>query len=640
MTCLSGRDAEGLAGTAILVAGLLVGGLLPGPITAQGGPLPLTLHNIHRSDGSVMDVRIAPDGEWLAMVAEGPEGRGIYLGRLGDDADMETVWWRSGGSPAWAPDSRSIAYIDEGDLWVEALADGGERVQLTFGLPGVRDPVFSPDGRRIAFYSTASGSQDIWVADVRAAGDPRALTQGAMALDDSRFEPAWSPDGRRVAYISNASDYWHDDVWLVDTESGETAQLTRSLMASSTPVWSPDGRRIIMFGTAKDGYWYQDLASIYSVDPSSPGSERVLPMQVYASDGAMRHRPYLSSDGATIFFPYVERANQDIWAVPSDGGVATRVTNLGGSLRAFHASSDALALVRTGPTEAAEVYYLDAAGGEPVRVTDFSPEWQGLRPPVEIAYRSFDGLYMQGLLYLPEKIGENAACPALVQVHGGGTNSYMNGLNLTEQYLASRGYVVLAINYRGGSGFGREFQDLAVADWMGGQALDASAAADYLRTLPYVNGRVGIYGGSYGGAMAMAAATRTPDKFDAVVATRGAYSEEGRFDETDRLGQIFTKTGHRGMPDENPRAYETSNSLARLDRLTAPILLMHGEEDRRVPFAHHQLAVAALQRLGKTFEEKSYPGEGHGFRDPLNRIDLDQRREAFFREHLGGCEPN
>lgn len=627
-----------IAGMGVAVACGAPDGPVPAAPEAGAAGIPLTLENIHHIGGGAADVRIAPDGLRIAVVGNGPEGPGIYLVRTSGSGAGSPEWWRSGSSPVWSPQGGRIAYLEDGDLWIEELGAGGARTQLTSGLAGVRDPAFSPDGARIAFYSSESGSQDIWVVDAGGSTAPRQVTRGAMALDDPRFEPAWSPDGRRLAYISNVSDYWHDDVWLVDLQDGQSHRLTRSLMASSTPVWAPDGRRIILFGTAKDGYWYQDLADIYEVDVSRPGSERVLPMQVYASDSAMRHRPYFSADGATIFFPYVERANYDIWAVPAAGGVASRVTNLGGSLRSFHAAAGNLALVRTGPTEGAEVYHMPTAGGQPTRLTAFSPDWLDLQPPAEIAYRSHDGLYVQGLLYLPDAIERSGRCPALVQVHGGGTNTYTNGLNLTEQYLASRGYVVLAINYRGGSGFGREFQDLAVGDWMGDQALDAGAAADFLRTLSYVNGRVGIYGGSYGGAMSMAAATWTPDRFDAVVATRGAYSEEGRFDETDRLGQIFTRTGHLGMPHENPAAYETSNSLARLERLTAPILLMHGEEDRRVPYTHHRIAVAELKRLGKRFEERSYPGEGHGFRDPANRIDLDQRRENFFARYLGACE--
>lgn len=197
--------------------------------------------------------------------------------------------------------------------------------------------------------------------------------------------------------------------------------------------------------------------------------------------------------------------------------------------------------------------------------------------------------------------------------------------------------MVLAINYRGGSGFGREFQDLAVRDWLGDQALDAGEAARFVRTLPDVNGKVGIYGGSYGGSMSLAAATRAPDQFDAVVPMRGAYTKSATFDETDRLGKIFTVTGHGAFPADSPEAYRVSNTVDRLDRLKAPVLLMHGEEDRRVPFLHFELAVAELERLGKEYETHSYPGEGHGFRNPENRVDMYRRLEEFFRRHLGSC---
>jgi dipeptidyl aminopeptidase/acylaminoacyl peptidase len=459
-----------------------------------------------------------------------------------------------------------------------------------------------------------------------------------MALDDPRFEPAWSPDATEIAYVSNEADYWHDDIWIVDVESGAKRQVSRSLMASSFPVWSPDGSRIAVFGTSKDEYWYEDLSYIYVLDPEAGGA-RIVDMQVYATDFIMRHRPFWSGDGRYLFFPYMERGDTNLWAVPANGGVATRVTNQGGSVSSLDGTpaGDAFAFVQSGPTEGSDAYYVGANGGDPRRVTWFAPRWQVVRPPLEVSYRSFDGLYIQGFLYLPPELASGQSCPALVQVHGGGTNSYMRGLNLTEQYLASRGFVVLAINYRGGSGFGREFQDLSVEDWLNEQALDAGGAADFLRSLPYTNGKVGIYGGSYGGSMSLAAVSRTPDKFDAAVPMRGAYSKTNTLEHTDRLGKIFSVTGHGGLPEERPEIYAKSNTVSRIANITAPVLLMHGELDRRVPIQHFQLAVAEFERLGKELETKTYPEEGHGFRNPDNRIDMYTRLEEFFGRHLGAC---
>jgi len=649
-----------LSGRAAVAAAVLLAGA--GTLAGCGSPergtasesgretLDLTLENINASHDGPSGVALSPDGERLAVVASVAGKRGIYL-RSASGADAALEWWREGSSPVWSPDGGSMAFIAGGDLWVAPAASGaaaasagasaaGDSAQrLTRELAGVRDAAFSPDGKSIAFYATPDSVQDIWVVPADGGAEPRRLVSKAAEHDDPRFEPAWSPDGRTIAYVSDRADYWSDDVWLVDVASGRSSQLTRKLMASSTPVWSPKGDRIALFGTAKNEYWYQDLSYIYLVNPAAAGSERPIRMQVFATDAIMRNRPFWSGDGRTIYFPYQQRGSDDLWAVPDTGGVATQVTTIGGSIRSLSASAGAgeFAFVRAGPTEGAEAYSVAAVGGAPERLTQLSPVWRGVRAPVELSYRSFDGSYMQGFLYLPPKAGEGERCPALVMVHGGGTNSYMQNVNITEQYLASRGFVVLAINYRGGSGFGRSFQDLAVGDWMGGQALDAGAASDFLRTLPYVNGKVGIYGGSYGGSTSLAAATRTPDKFDAVVAMRGAYAEDKSFDEIDRLGKIFTKTGHGALPSENPEAYRVSNTVERLDRLQAPLLLMHGEEDRRVPFTNFKVAVAELQRLGKSFESHSYPGEGHGFRKPENRIDMSRRLETFFQQHLGTC---
>ncbi len=315
------------------------------------------------------------------------------------------------------------------------------------------------------------------------------------------------------------------------------------------------------------------------------------------------------------------------------------MSHIGGVFSGFDAdrNADAFVFARSSETEGSDIYYLSARGGPERRLTHFATQWASLVEPREIAYRSFDGLAIQGFLYLPSAATTGQRCPALVQVHGGGTNSYMRGPNLTEQYLASKGFVVLAINYRGGSGFGREFQDLAVEDWLNGQARDPGAAADFLRTTPYVNGKVGIYGGSYGGMQSMAAISRTPDKFDAAVPMRGIYSQSMTFEDMDRLGKIFAKTGHGGLPNERPEIYEKSSTILRFNAIEVPLLITHGELDDRAPYKNYVLAVAELKKLGKTFESRSYPGEGHGFRNPDNQIDMYTRLEAFFRAHLGEC---
>ena len=594
----------------------------------------LTIENIFGGQpaNGVRQVSISPDGRLVAITGEGPSGSGVYLATPSESSPPR--FWFQGNVQAWFPDSQRIVFSRDNDLWTQRVGST-EPTRLTRDQGDERAPVVSPDGKLVAFYSTRSGHQDIWTVPSDGSAPSRALTAAAMALDDIRFAPAWSPNGREVAYISNKADYWHDDVWVAEVASGKSRQVSKSLMAASSPAWSPDGRSIALLGTAKRGYWYEDLQDIWVLDATT-GAERTVRMQIQATDWLHSLPVLWSGDGRVLSFAYHERGDLNLWSVPAAGGVATRMTNERGQLRSLETSAtgDAFVYVRSGPVDGPEAFYLSRTGGPPKQLSRFADVWEGVREPREVSYRSFDGLYIQGFLYLPPGMRDGGTYPGLVQVHGGGTNSYLRTQNLLEQYLASKGYVVLAINYRGGSGFGREFQDLGVNDWATGQAHDAAIAADFMRSLPYVNGKVGIYGYSYGGIMTMATIARHPDKYDAAVPMAGIYDFGDALTNADRLGKIFTKTGHGGNPDERKDVYARSNTLARVKDVKTPLLIMHGEADVRAPFRQYQLAVEILEKNGKTFESKSYPGEPHGFRNPANRIDMYQRLEAFFARIL------
>lgn len=617
----------GLAACCVLMLILVY----PGSLSAQESQS-LTLENIFTQSRGLSDARISPDGSRVAFVGSNADESGIFVQPT--STSQSPFFLVQGRSPRWHPDNNQIVFVRDGQIWTVTVGDEPETL-VNAEIQQARDPVFSPDGITIAFYTTVSGSQDIWVVPADGSGQPRQVTDQLMSEDDGRFAPSWSPDGQYLAAVSNRADYWSDDVWRIDVTSGDMYQVSQGLMASSTPVWSPSGDRIALLGTSKDGYWYQDLSDIYVLDLAA-GTEKAIDMQVYASDYIMRNQPVWSENGDHLFFVYHERGSFYLWSVPREGGVATRVTHKEGMITNLSASGDAMHFAYTRSTlkSGPELQYLNLEQGTEQQLTDFAPAWEGLSTPVEVSYRTFDGLFIQGFLYHPPGFDDGKEYPTLVQVHGGGTNSYYRRLNLIEHYLASQGYVVLAINYRGGSGFGREFQDLAVEDWLNRQSLDAVSAADYLRSLPYTNGSVGIYGGSYGGSMSMAAISRDAQAFDAAVAMRGAYSKTETLDETDRLGKIFSITGHGGTPDERPDTYEKSNTIDRIENIETPVLLMHGEEDRRVPFRHFELAVERLEEFGKDYESHSYPGEGHGFSNPENSIDMYSRLEAYFRKHL------
>ena len=658
---LAARRLPFPTGLSLLAAGLALAALLPGSVQAQEGEaLPLTWENIFTESTGARDAVLSPDGRTVAVAASTSDGSGIFL--VGIDGAPPTFLVEGASAPVWMPHGDGLLVSARRDLWIVPVASGsggagepgvspapapdaGPVVDLDAPPPGVvrvtDDPEGeraarpSPDGSTVAFYSGRGGHQDIWLVDADDSSPPRQLTHGSMAPDDFRFAPAWSPDGSRIAYFSNRADYWEDDIWVVDVATGAERQVSRSLMASSTPVWSPDGSRIALLGTSKEEYWYEDLAYLYVLDPAA-GTERIVDMQVHATDWLHNLGVFWSADGSELFFPYLERARMELWRVPAEGGVATRMTNMGGHFRSYHTNlaASGFVFIRATPTRGSEVDYYDVRGGPTRALTDFATEWRGLQEPEEISYRSWDGLYVQGFLYRPPGFDPEGSYPALVQVHGGGTNSYLHTLNTTEQYLAQRGYVVLAVNYRGGSGFGRPFQDLGVQDWANGQAQDAAAAAVFLRAQPWSNGKVGIYGYSYGGITSMAAIARVPGAFDAAVPMAGIYDFADAYTNADRLGKIFIRTGHGGSPEDVPEIYEVSNTLARVENIETPVLTMHGEADVRAPYRQYELVVEILEREGKTYQAHSYAGEPHGFRDPMNRVDMYRRLEAWFDRWL------
>ncbi|WP_181918429.1 MULTISPECIES: S9 family peptidase [unclassified Wenzhouxiangella] len=605
------------------------------PTTGSTGEEALSWENICRTDvcratghDGVMEARISPDGAHVAAVLETPDKQGIYL--LSHDTENLSKWV-TGTSPRWFADGERIVYVGDSDLWVVDV-DSQNPVRLTNDGNDVRAPKPSPDGHRIAFYSTRSGHQDIWLVNTNDSGKPKQLTRESMTVEEARLGHAWSPDGKKIAYFSNKADYWDDDLWLVDVESGNERKLSGTVMGRAAPAWSPDGRRIAVFATAKDEFWYGDLSDLYVIDAAS-GDERRIEMQVHAM--AM-NQPQWSRDGSELFFPNHLRGELDLWRVPASGGVATQVSNMGGLIHGFDATEGAgeFIFIRSTPTRGREVDRLPKAGGRTDQLTAVSTDWQGVKAPDVISYRSLGGHYIQAFLFTPPDFSPATKYPALVQVHGGGTNSYYNGLNLVEQRLAHQGYVVLAINYRGGSGFGQAFQDMAVHHWADDQAHDAAAAANFIREQPWSSGKVGIYGYSYGGIMSLAAVTRAPEAFDAAVPMAGIYDWADAYKSADRLGRLFTSEGHGGPPEDRPEVYARSNSVTRIAQVETPILLMHGEADARAPFNQFEMAVDALQRQDKVFESHSYPGEPHRFRSPQNRVDLYSRLEDWMDRWL------
>jgi dipeptidyl aminopeptidase/acylaminoacyl peptidase len=569
----------------------------------------------------------APSGTHIAYVASEEGKSSIYVVDAVSGAPRRLV---DGASPQWSPDGSRIAYLAQGDVWTVPAA-GGTPMQVTKGPEDERDIRLSPDGTQIAFMSTRSGSQDVWVVPA-AGGAPKQLTTKSMDADEVRFGPEWSRDGKDIVFVSNRAAWDRDDLWLVSASGGEPRRLTTQIRTRFTPVWSPTGKQLALQAFRHEEFSYGDMTDLYVVDAAAP-RERKLDLPTYISG-----QPAWSPDGKEIVVGVVNRGDTNLWRVAVDDAKhATQMTYLDGNINQYAYSPDGkwIAYLHNSPVRPSALMVMPAAGGQTRTLVDVAPPLRDVKAPRRVAFRSFDGKFIEGFLYLPPGSDRpGAKFPGLVEVHGGGTNLYRNGFNAIEQLFAQKGFVVLSVNYRGSSGYGREFQDLSTLDWCNGQAHDAAEGAMYLRRLDISSGKVGIYGYSYGGITSMAAAARFPYAFDAAVPMAGIYDFAVAYPPADRVGKLFYELGHGGSPSKNPAAYEHSRTLSHIANVKAPILELHGEADVRAPFGQQAALAAELKKHNKVFETHSYPGEPHGFRKLADRADLYVRCEAWMNKYL------
>lgn len=545
------------------------------------------------------------------------------------------------GRLTWLPDGSAIAVVRpnvEGgsDIWSVPVVDSGSEVRVVSGGWENRSPAYSPDGQWLAYLSGRAGALDVWVTST-SGGESRQLTRSTNPLDESRWMPRWSPDGQWIAYVSSRSgERNNDDVWLVSLDGTDHRQLTVGIIVNSNPAWSPDGRWIAVVGNTETEHWYGDDADIWRVDPREGPSVRLTPAGGHSRrlEGA---GITWTADGTAVFALAFRNGDQNIAAVPVDGGARTPVTNLSGQVSDMALSPDgeSLAIVHESQTSPANLFIMPVAGGRLRQATYCEPGiLRTVTPPERTPYRTFDGLYCDAYLYLPPDFDERQRYPGLVQVHGGGTNAYGNGWHPVEQWLATQGFVVFAIEYRGSSGYGREFANLSYADWGGDQTLDAVAAGRWLLDQPYIT-NIGIYGGSYGGYLTLHSIVAEPALFSAAVDMYGKTNAFTGQAKADRVGRLFSSRDYWGRyAHEIPEAMKKASTVHRLERIQTPLLIMHGDRDARVPPIESQQVAEALARTQVPHEYVVYPGEGHGFTKWEHRVDCYTRILGWFDRYL------
>jgi len=526
--------------------------------------------------------RLSPDGSLVAYADRGH----VWLVPTVGGPPRKLV---DGGSPAWLGDDRLVVSVERDDTW-RLAAVGAEEAwpkplcgsELQAGLERHGDEwgaAVSPDGTRVAFCFTPRDDlrrTEIRVADL-ATGEVLALT-GTPDLADRG--PAWSPDGGTIAFTSERPGWW--EIHLVDAATGKDRQLTDDGADFSELEWHPDGTRLVAVRGRRNPF---DLVAVDATDGT------VTPLAEGGSWGA----PHWTADGAVV-------------ATHEDAGTAPR-----------------LCLVSPGnpPEELHAPTPLAVRAAPHVR-------------PEDVTFTSFDGVEIHALLFRPEGATAESPAPAVVYPHGGPTSSYGDEWDGHAQYFLDKGYAWLAPNFRGSTGYGRTFERLDHGDWGVGDTKDCLAAADFLRTLDWVDGdRLGIFGASYGSYMALLAVTDDPEhRFRCAVAKYGDCDILTSWAQGDRDG---VQDMQRMMPHPSRAhsAYVAGSPVQRLENVEVPLLIAHGELDLRVSPKQSEELVQALRRLGgKRFEYVTYPTEAHGLLRAGPQIDFYRRLERFLDWYL------
>ena len=548
------------------------------------------------------------------------------------DAKERSVW------PRWSPDARQLAFLrDRGgdeqfDIWL-VDRDGEHERNLT-NEPGVmhRDIAWSPDGTKLVYTANSGGKAfGIQVIDL-ATGEKRAITDGSR--DD--MQPRWSPDGTLLVFWSRReTTRTNADLYVVASTGGETTRLeTRDGKdgESTDPQWSPDGTRI-SFTTDTRGRHEIALASY---------AEREVRRVEHMTDSI--HDEYGAvwrPDGRALAYLHNEDAAVSLRRVFAVSHADHAVSDIPG----MHLSpdigpnSDTTAFMFSSPSRPWDVFVTGERAIEARALTRSLPaaiDPATLVEPSHVRYPGADGEDVPALLFLPyaEALRGEKIPPAIINIHGGPTAQHHREWNVATQVFVNAGFVVLEPNPRGSTGYGKKWREANRGDWGGKDLEDIARGAGWLGDQKLADpARIGVYGGSYGGYLTLMSLALRPDRFAAGVSVVGVVSwktmaETTRGDLRDYLIREF------GDPTKDAELYRERSPLTHASKIRAPLLILQGENDPRVPRSEAEQVVKALRDSGKPHEYHVYPGEGHGFRVTENRIDALRRALDWFDRYL------
>ncbi len=586
---------------------------------------------------------------------------------------------------AHSNDGRKLAYISDTsgrpNLWIMSV-DGSGAQQLIHSDDRQASARFTHDDTQVVYSQDRGGNEyyDIYVVPV-SGGEPRNLTNTA---DVSETVHEFSPDGKLLAIGIKQRTSPSTNLGMMEWPGGAIRQLTHETdpkASWSENAWSPDGS--FLYATRSVGI---DDSDIFRVDVASGTAEKLLE---HAGKQLTRISA-VSPDGRTLLITSNAKGGYDnvalleletkklrwltetqwsahgsaftpdggsaVYLLDADGRISTRFVDLKTMRETDRGVPPGMNLPTGAPTpflpdgsmllshedsSHPEEFYRLTKDDSLTQIThnaNYELQHAVLPKSQLVAYRSFDGKLISAFVWVPFNLKRDGSAAAVVMPHGGPTGQTADFFIGQAELLASRGMVVIAPNVRGSIGYGVDFQNANIKDLGGGDLKDEIAGVEFLNATGFIDAkRVGIWGGSYGGFMTLMAIGKTPEVWSAAVDEYGILNWLTMLEHEDPDLQEYEKN-LLGDPVKDRAVYEASSPLKYIRNEHAPLLVLQGENDIRVPKEEAQQVVDILKREGRTVEAVFFPEEGHGFVKREHRREELTRAVAWLQKYLQGVQ--
>ena len=594
---------------------------------------------------SYQGISFSPNGQWVVYSANTTGRYNVWrqkvkYGKTGTPSKPQQLTDSSDSAilqPVWSPDgSRIVAAADflgyELYQLYEISPDAGGLNPLT-DSPEVRHELasrpFSPDGRFLTYAANerSPAEFDVVILDLETEERRTLLSGGANYIPDS-----WSPDGNYIlAY--RWDDLADSDLYLIDVRTGNVTHLTphESPILYTPGPWDIDNAGLYLL--TDEGREFRGLA-FFDIESSQK-------RWVATPDWDVREVD-LSPDGRYLAWVVNEHGYSTLYVRDTESGEDISYPDLPNGLIKkirFAPETSILGLYISTPAEPSNLYMLNVATSEHgVLTQSFAgnvPSKEMVEPNL-IQYPTFDRRIIPAFLYKPKNIPEGERVPLVLSIHGGPEAQELPGYESSMglyQYLLHLGIGILAPNFRGSTGYGKTYQQLIKRDWGGGELKDLEYAVRYLQNLDWVDcDRLGVFGFSFGGFEALSCVSRLSCfGWKAAVSIAGSSNLLTMIEATPEFARRYM-IENIGDPVKNAEMLRERSPLTHAYNITAPLLIIQGKNDPRVPETESQQIANTLRELNREVDYRVFEDEGHFFDTSLREV--LQLSAAWFEKYL------